>query len=98
MPVFTETATVGEKMAQEVEFANRLRYVMFRRVMVFLDEWLFYVLLTTLWLLKVDTSMFVFAMVLGSLMTITNYMNLEDLQIQVGIHDPWLLWPMQFSN
>lgn len=87
-----------DRMTREVEFVNRLKYVMFRHFMAFLDALYLLVVMVCLWWLEVDYTIAAIIFIFGVLFTITNYLNLEDLQGYVGIRNAWLLWPLQFTN
>ncbi len=82
------------KVQEERKYANRLLYIAFRRVIAFLDEWLFYLLLVCLACLGFSPTLIAAVAVLGGSMIVTGYLNIQVLGDALGMHERMFLWPI----
>lgn len=76
--------------------ANRMKtqlwYISFRRLVLFLDEWFFYLLVTLLWWLNAPTVIITILFLWMATSLLTGYLNLEALKRTIGIYEHRILW------
>ena len=68
-----------------------------KRCFVFLDEWLFYILLLYLWFNRKSKNISLYLifgiLIFGSFAIITSYKNLEILERKMNFDPGYLFWP-----